>query len=647
MTAVIALIPLVLLAGAALLGFLALRRAGGAAVPDRAASLIAAGASGLAFLLAAVACLGRNGVVEARLFSWIHAASFAVDFAFRLDEISVVMILVVTFVGTLIHVFSTGYMKGDPGYVRYMAYLNLFMFFMTVLVLARNLPVLFVGWEGVGLCSYLLIGFWWKDTDKALAGKKAFITNRVGDAAFILGMLFLASRAGTLDLPTLARLAVEDPAIFTAGSGILGFSVATLAGLLLFIGATGKSAQLPLHVWLPDAMAGPTPVSALIHAATMVTAGVYMIARLHAIFALSPSAQIVVALVGALTAVFAASIALVQTDIKKVLAWSTISQLGYMVTAVGLGAVSAGLFHLTTHAFFKACLFLGAGSIIHAMHHEQDMRRMGGLAGKMPVTFWTMLIATLAMTGVPPLSGFFSKDEILLAAFTRGHGVGLLLFGALAFGAFLTGFYMMRFVFLVFAGRCRADHHTAAHIHESPRSMTSVLVVLAAGAALLGFLGVPHFLGGHDRFGAFVARALAPGAAGHAVPPVVEMALAAVATLVAFAGMATAWVFYILKPSRPAEFAARHAGFTSVLERKYGFDEAYSRAVARPIERLGAGFLGTSVESRGIDRAANGLAALCASLGRAVVRPHGGLVRLYVAVMAAGALLVILSLMAG
>src|SRR2546430_5757672 len=407
-------------------------------------------------------------------------APFRADAGFLLDPLSSIWLLFVTGVGMLIHIYSTGYMAHEGGYYRFFGYLNLFMFSMLTLILGNNYALMFVGWEGVGLCSYLLIGFYFHRKSATDAANKAFIVNRIGDAGFLLGMFTIAWYFGTFRFTEITALA-RDPQLFRIGDPII-----TVACLLLFIGACGKSAQIPLYVWLPDAMEGPTPVSALIHAATMVTAGVYMVSRSNFIYQMAPQAMAVMAVVGALTAFFAASIGLVQNDIKRVLAYSTVSQLGYMFLALGVGAFAAGIFHLMTHAFFKALLFLGSGSVIHAMHHEQDMRKMGALKDKIPVTFWTMFVGTLAIAGTPFLSGFFSKDEILWQAFSnpQGHLV-LWLIGVTVAG--MTSFYMFRLLFMTFFGESRVDHHTASHIHESPKSMTTPLIILAIGAVLAGY----------------------------------------------------------------------------------------------------------------------------------------------------------------
>src|SRR6187399_1456921 len=444
-----------------LAGFL-LNGLGGNVLGKRFVSFVGCGLPIIAFGVA-LQCLAdltaREGtpLVETA-YAWTVIGGRSFEIAFYFDRLSAVMTLIVTGVGSLIHIYSIGYMKDDKSYARYFSYLNLFLFFMLLLVLGRSMLVLFVGWEGVGLASYLLIGFWFEDPDKARAGKKAFITNRVGDAGFLLGMFLLYQAVGTLDMQAIdAAFASGSPPAVSA----------SLVGILLFIGACGKSAQIPLHVWLPDAMAGPTPVSALIHAATMVTAGVYMVARLSAIYLVAPEASFVIAVIGVATAFFAATIALVQTDIKKVLAYSTISQLGLMFVAIGVGAYGVAVFHVVTHAFFKACLFLGAGSVIHAMSGEQDVRKMGGLARRIPLTFWTFAIATAAIAGIPPLAGFFSKDEILWYALGSAHGGSPLLWLVAAATALMTAFYMFRLLWLTFFGSSRMTPEVEHHVHES------------------------------------------------------------------------------------------------------------------------------------------------------------------------------------
>ncbi|MGZ8391918.1 MAG: NADH-quinone oxidoreductase subunit L, partial [Gemmatimonadales bacterium] len=447
---------------------------------------------------------------------WLPVGTLQLDFAFQVDQLSAVMLLVITGVGSLIHLFSVGYMKSDPGYARYFAYLNLFVVFMLVLVLGSSFPVMFIGWEGVGLCSYLLIGFWFSDKANADAGKKAFIVNRIGDFGFMIAMFMIWHHLGTL---TFTGMVERAPAVFSLGSGVV-----TAITLFLFLGCAGKSAQIPLYTWLPDAMAGPTPVSALIHAATMVTAGVYLVARTNVLFALAPLSSTVVAGIGALTALLAATIGLRQYDIKKVLAYSTVSQLGFMFVAVGTGAYTAGLFHLVAHAFFKALLFLGAGSVIYAMHEAyhathshadpQDMRNMGGLKQYMPVTFWLMLIATLAIAGIPPFAGFFSKDEILAAAYARGetNPVYYVFYAMSLIAALLTSFYMARLMAKTFLGRNRTGEQERAHLHDAPRIMTGPLVVLGVFSALGGLLNLPRFLGGGAAMEHWLEPVMAPAA---------------------------------------------------------------------------------------------------------------------------------------
>src|ERR1700687_4519248 len=513
------LIPLFPLAGAALMMLLGRR------LPKSAVSLICAGSVLISFIYSVGAVWQlvdrdvENRVAQVILFQWIPAgpmhttggrlAELVADWGMLLDPLSAVMILVVTGVGLLIHVYSIGYMGHERGYYRFFGYLNLFMFSMLTLVLANNMLLMFVGWEGVGLCSYLLIGFYFLRKSATDAGKKAFIVNRIGDAGFLLGIFLTVATFGTIRF-TSQGLANPDqlPGILQALTSAvnahalsIGAPVLTAIALLLFVGATGKSAQIPLYVWLPDAMEGPTPVSALIHAATMVTAGVYMVARMNAIYQLAPLALAVVAAIGGLTAIFAASIGLVQTDIKKVLAYSTISQLGYMFLALGVGAFAAGVFHLMTHAFFKALLFLGSGSVIHALSGEQDMRKMGAMWSKIPVTAKTFFIATLAIAGIPPFAGFFSKDEILWKSFSGGEAAFykvLWLVGAVTAG--MTAFYMFRLVNLTFFGKSRVDHEVEHHIHESPKSMTVPLMILAALSVVGGWIGVPASLGGSNHF---------------------------------------------------------------------------------------------------------------------------------------------------
>jgi NADH-quinone oxidoreductase subunit L len=555
------------------------------------------------------AALGRT------LFPWISSGAFAVPLAFSFDQLTAVMCLVVTGVGLLIHVYSAGYMAGDRDYSRYFGLLNLFTFFMLVLVMAGNIVLMFVGWEGVGLCSYLLIGFWFERPAAAKAGMKAFVVNRVGDAAFILGILSLVLALGS---PDFARINGA------AASGALAPGLATLAAVLLFIGACGKSAQIPLYVWLPDAMEGPTPVSALIHAATMVTAGVYMVARLNGLYSASPAAGSLVATVGAVTAVFAASMGLVQNDIKRVLAYSTISQIGYMFIGCGVGAYAAGIFHLMAHAFFKGLLFLAAGSVIHALSGEQDIRKMGGLRKHLPRTYPTFLAGTLAISGLPLFSGFFSKDAILTGAYMSGH-VFVWTLGVLA--AVMTSFYMFRLLFLTFFGEARMTAEAKHHLHESPPVMTVPLIILAVLSVIGGYVGLPAVLG--DRAD-LIARFLEPLARRPhvAAEASAEWNLILVSTAAAAAGLFIAYLFYFRYPLTPGRLAARFPALYRLLAGKYYVDEIYDAAIVRPAVR-GAELVYAHFDLKVIDGALNGSAAAAAAAGRGLGRLQTGLVKDY------------------
>ncbi len=601
------MIPLFPLATAALMLFFGKR------LPNIAVSVLCVGSVGLSFLhaLGAVVQLlaadPEHRVAQQIMFEWLtpgpmqmtggHLVRFVADWGFLLDPLSCVMVLVVTGVGFLIHVYSVGYMGHEGGYYRFFGYMNLFMFAMLTLVLANNMLLMFVGWEGVGLCSYLLIGFYFLKKSASDAGKKAFIVNRIGDAGFILGILLTAVTLGTIrftsqGLPDAAdasgifqalKAAVESHAL------VFGAPVLTGIALLLFIGAMGKSAQIPLYVWLPDAMEGPTPVSALIHAATMVTAGVYMVVRMNAVYQLSPFALDVVAVIGATTAIFAASMALVQTDIKKVLAYSTISQLGYMFLALGVGAFAAGIFHLMTHAFFKALLFLGAGSVIHAMSGEQDIRKMGGLDKKIKYTYYTMLIATLAIAGIFPFAGFFSKDEILGRAFDRFFLLWIV--GFITAG--LTAFYMFRMLFLTFFGYCRADEHVEKHIHESPWPMTVPLMILAGFSIIGGWIGWPEVIGGENRFEKFldpILKGVIPetgevNIVHHAV--LKEVLLMGASLTIAAAGIFLAYQLYCTKRIVPELVAKKVPKLYQLLLHKYYVDEIYDAAIVERTKDLG------------------------------------------------------------
>ncbi len=579
------------------------------------------------------------------LWRWMPVGSMDVKLALQVDQLSTVMLLVVTGVGGLIHLFSVGYMRADEGYARYFSYLNLFVAFMLLLVLGSNLPVLFIGWEGVGLCSYLLIGFWFTDKANADAGKKAFIVNRIGDFGVILAMCIIWWNLRTLDFVTIderaPRLAANSVAV-------------TVITLFLVLGCVGKSAQIPLYTWLPDAMAGPTPVSALIHAATMVTAGVYLVARTGVLFSLAPVSSAVVAGVGALTALFAATIGLRQYDIKRVLAYSTVSQLGYMFLAVGTGAYVAGIFHLVTHAFFKALLFLGSGSVIHAMHHAlhathshadaQDMRNMGGLRKYLPWTFGLMLVATLAIAGIFPFSGFFSKDEILAAAFGRasgGHPLWYAFYAAGAVAAFLTAFYMMRLLAMTFLGENRTGDAERQHLHEAPWIMTAPLVVLGVLSVVGGLLNLPAFIGGHHALERWLEPVVA---AANARLPVelphgaTEWALIGAATVLAVAGLYFGYRATLAKPIPTAAAAEPEHGFAKVLFRKYYVDEIYDALIVRPLVAISRVLLWKGVDQKLVDGAAvNGMAGLTRFAGWAVSRLQTGQVGVYVVLFLLGA----------
>jgi len=610
---------------------------------------IGVGSAGLAFLAALGAAAGffalpaEQTFYAQKYFTWLSAGNLQVDLGFHLDALSLLMILIVTGVGFLIHVYSTGYMAREEGAYRFFAYLNLFLFFMLLLVLADNYVVMFVGWEGVGLCSYLLIGFFFLRESACDAGKKAFMVNRIGDIGFLLGMFLLYDRFGSLDFTVLfsdiSGIATLQPEPATlAGAGFL-----TAAALLLFIGAVGKSAQVPLYVWLPDAMEGPTPVSALIHAATMVTAGVYMIARSHVLFTHAPLALLIVAVVGAMTALFAATIGLVQTDIKRVLAYSTVSQLGYMFLALGVGAYTAAIFHLMTHAFFKALLFLGAGSVIHALGGEQDMRRMGGLRRKIPLTFWTFLLATLAIAGAPGFSGFFSKDEILWKTYESGH---LVLFAMGAAAAALTAFYMFRLLFLTFFGVARHSDEVASLVHESPRSMTAPLTLLAVLSVAGGWVGIPAVLGGTNLFERFLAPVFNPsqgvvpspsGVHGHQE----ELLLMGVAVAIALGGFLTAYWLYIRRPAAPARLTQRLALPHRVLLNKYYVDEIYHAVLVRPLHWFADKVLWQVFDVEIVDGAVNGSASLARGLSRRARSLLSGNTRSYASWVLAGAVLLL------
>ena len=610
--------------------------------------------------------------INQTLFTWFTAGDFSVDLALRLDALSAVMILVITGIGSLIHIYSTAYMheETDEAFGRFFSYLNLFCFFMLMLVLGSNVLVMFVGWEGVGLCSYLLIGFYYEKKSASDAAKKAFVVNRIGDFAFLLGALLLVVTFNSLDFTTIALAAKEMPVEVT-------FGTISLITLLLFIGATGKSAQIPLYVWLPDAMEGPTPVSALIHAATMVTAGVYMIGRNAVLFEHAPITLQIVAVVGAATALLAGTIGLVQNDIKRVLAYSTVSQLGYMFLAMGMGAFGAGIFHLMTHAFFKACLFLGSGAVIHALHGEQDIRKMGGLKKHIPITYWTFVIAAVAIAGVPGLAGFFSKDEILFETFLHGHQI---LWGVGVLTSLLTATYMFRLVHLTFHGEERfgaaaAHGHDAhdhahqphpSHLHDAPAPMAFALIVLAIGSVLAGYVGVPHALGGHNNLGAWLEPAFQATNCGQPVTTgelagialedclpgeqasaedhaALELSLMAVSSLVAFAGIGLATFLWLKRKDIPAQMATQFSGVHQLLLNKYYVDEVYDATIVQPIKVLSQEGLWRGFDVKIVDGAVNGAGYFVSGVSIVLRLLQNGSVKTYAAAIFAGAVTILAS----
>jgi NADH-quinone oxidoreductase subunit L len=635
----------------------------GSRLSKSTSATVAVSAMGLSFGVAAsvvwsvvhVAPVAGVRALDAVVFTWIQSGGLTVPVEFRVDPLASVMILIITGIGSLIHLYSTAYMhdERDGEYARYFSYLNLFAAFMLVLVLGASFPVMFVGWEGVGLCSYLLVGFWYTKSTAVEAGKKAFVVNRVGDFGFILGMAAIFATFHTLDFQQVAFRVAQLPAETTVG-------VLTGITLLLFLGATGKSAQFPLYVWLPDAMEGPTPVSALIHAATMVTAGVYMIGRNAVLFGHAPLTLDVVAVVGCLTALMAGTIGLVQNDIKRVLAYSTVSQLGYMFLAMGVGAFAGGIFHLYTHAFFKALLFLGSGAVIHALHGEQDLRRMGGLKKELPVTYWTFLTGTLAISGVPLLSGFFSKDEILGKTFASGHTV---LWAIALVTAFLTATYMFRLLYLAFFGERRAREAAARqpddhghgpgashgqHLHDAPPAMAIVLVVLAIGSVLAGYVGVPESLGGGNRLEHFLepsfqaprmttidgvlaitTPAVGPEAAQASESPAPEMVLMGASVAAALAGIALASFIYLKRPRVADSLAERWSGLYRLLVGKYFVDEIYDALFVQPIKRVSTLFLWRGVDAGLIDGTVNSVGFAVRGSSAVLRRLQTGSVRAY------------------
>ncbi|HUF09909.1 MAG TPA: NADH-quinone oxidoreductase subunit L [Rhodothermales bacterium] len=668
MTQAVALIILLPLIGSALNGLLGLFVPGWRS-QKAAISTVACLAVAGPFLLAGNLFLSFEQTEVVFLYQWVASGDLTIDVAYRIDQLSLLMTLIVTGVGALIHVYSIGYMGGDPGYWRYFSYLNLFIFAMLNLVLSDNLVGLFLGWEGVGLCSYLLIGFWYEDLSKSAAAMKAFIVNRIGDFAFLIGIFILFKELGGLDFDTVL-----------AGTNTLSASTIGWVVLLFFIGATGKSAQIPLFVWLPDAMAGPTPVSALIHAATMVTSGLYLLARLSPLVLAAPEIMLLIAVVGALTAIMAATIAIAQNDIKKVLAYSTVSQLGYMFLAAGCGAFYVSIFHLMTHAFFKACLFLGSGSVIHAMHHvehelhhrgsgsrvehgmtagvnhgdfdAQDIRTMGGLKKYMPSTYWTFLLATLAIAGIPGFAGFFSKDEILFKTFEAGYAggqtiyYGLWIVGLLT--ALLTAIYMTRVLVLTFHGKERWPHSDTIRPHESPSSMTLPLWALGVLSVVGGYVGLPAVIGHgeynwiHHWLGAPYGGPVAePAMAGHGVPVSIEWMLIALGGLIAIAGVAYGWTRF---GRYGLEFDNRIRGALNgaytVFANKYYWDEFYDKWIVNPVMRL-ANYGVTAFDERVVDGAANGLATSIQSVAGRLRKIQTGVVQSYAVALVLGVVVVV------
>ena len=594
------LIPLLPFAGFLIAGLF------GKYLKERAAMVAVAGVFG-SFLFAVSALVDVLGgtLIDENLYSWISIGNLNINVGFQIDQLTAVMLMVVTTLSTLIHIYSIGYMHGDKGFARFFAYLELFTFFMLVLVMANNFLLMFVGWEGVGLCSYLLIGFWYEKKSASDAGIKAFVVNRVGDFGFVLGMMLIFVTFGTLDFTDVfmaaSTMAGQNVDLFGIEIGII-----TLICLLLFVGATGKSAQLPLYVWLPDAMEGPTPVSALIHAATMVTAGVFMVARCSPLFSLSHTAMTVVAVTGAVTAFFAATIGLVQNDIKRVIAYSTISQLGYMFLGLGVGAFAAGIFHLTTHAFFKGLLFLASGSVIHALSGQQDMRKMGSLKSKIKVTYAVFVIGSLALAGIFPFAGFFSKDEILWSV----YGSNKLLWVVGVIGALMTAFYSFRLIYLTFYGKSRMDHDVEHHVHESPKVMTVPLMILAFFSITVGLIGIPGAIISHaNLFAEFLAPVFPAAHHGGEESRLLEIGLMVFSVMVAAIGIRIAYTLYVKKPAIPDQIADKFKGLYNLLLNKYRVDEVYNAIFVDGLVHKLAKFLHTTGDVKIIDGFINWSAA--------------------------------------
>ena len=577
-------------------------------------------------------------VININLYSWIVSGDFNVSIGFLIDQLTAIMLIVVTSISSLIFIYSIGYMHGDKGYYRFFAYLSLFVFSMLMLVMANNFLLLYFGWEAVGLCSYFLIGFWFDRKSAANAGKKAFIVNRFGDFGFGLGVILVFLTFGSLEY---VKVFGDAGSVVGQTLNIFGYEVNTITVicLLLFCGAVGKSAQIPLHVWLPDAMEGPTPVSALIHAATMVTAGVFMVARCNPLFTLSHTAMTTVAIVGGATAIFAATIALVQNDIKRIIAYSTVSQLGYMFLALGMGAYSAGIFHLYTHAYFKALLFLGSGSVIHTMHDEMNIQKMGGLKKYMPITYWTFIVASLSISGIPGLAGFFSKDEILWRTYLGGDlGKFLWVLGTLA--ALMTAFYSFRLIYLTFHGKFRGTHEQEHHLHESPRVMTIPLIFLAIGAVAAGWVGIPPLLMEHgDRIGEFLAPVLGhpEGHGTHAE----EWLVMGLSVLVGLTGIFTAYIMYLKKTELPYKLGAKFQPVYKLLLNKYWVDELYDKSIVQPTlkasDKIILGFFDGII----IEGVVNGVPNLIGAFSQGLRKIQTGILSYYGLFMALGALVII------
>ncbi|WP_293889240.1 MULTISPECIES: NADH-quinone oxidoreductase subunit L [unclassified Sphingobacterium] len=569
---------------------------------------------------------GQAGIIEQHVFDWIAVGNLKIGLSFLVDPLSAIMLLIVTGIGFLIHVYSIGYMHHDIGFGKFFSYLNLFIFFMLLLVLGSNYLVMFIGWEGVGLCSYLLIGFWYKNTSYTNAAKKAFVMNRIGDLGFLLAVFLILGTFGSLEFSTVFPAAKN----FAVGD----ITVVSIT-ILLFIAATGKSAQIPLFTWLPDAMAGPTPVSALIHAATMVTAGIYMIARSNILFILSPFTLQLITVIAICTALLAAAIALTQNDIKKVLAYSTVSQLGYMFLGLGVGAFTGAFFHVLTHAFFKALLFLGAGSVIHGMSEEQDMRKMGGLKSAMPITYLTMLMGTIAISGIPPFSGFFSKDEILAGAFTSSP----VLWGLGFIGALMTAFYMFRMLFMTFFGTFRGTEEQRHHLHESPKSMTTPLIVLSVLSVIGGVINLPAVLGGNHWLEDFLAPVFSEGKAimpaTHHLEHSTEYLLMAVSVVGVLIMVALAFNKYVKRQKSPEEGEGTRSFLANLSYNKFYVDELYDSIIVRPINWLSA-FMGNVVDQRGIDGLVNGAGKVTFDTGKVLRLLQNGNVGFYLLMMVIG-----------